>query len=367
MKKKKLNYMNVPEITDIRSLVEYGISNYHDRKFMIYFDKDKKEVTKTYDDIWFDIVAIGSFFLERGYKGGEKIAILGERLYTYEWMMIFYATLLTKNIAVPLDHELSAQDLAKHLVKGEVDLVFHSDTFTEHAETFKNTEGNVIKEFLNFKDYDSIIKEGRKIYENGSKEFDSVKVDSSDLATIVFTSGTTGKSKGVMLSHGNLASNVVAACASMTGQNTVGFLPLNHTFSWVACIFAAFIYGEYGFASRDYKSVVKDFKNYSPQNFTAVPLVLEKIYYTVWRTAKKSGREELLKKGIKISRFLMKFGIDVRRKIFKEVHEQLGGRLEVIFCGGAFLDTKLEEGLYDLGILVLNGYGTTECSPAVTA
>jgi len=367
LKKKKLNYMNVPEITDIRSLVEYGISNYHDRKFMIYFDKDKKEVTKTYDDIWFDIVAIGSFFLERGYKGGEKIAILGERLYTYEWMMIFYATLLTKNIAVPLDHELSAQDLAKHLVKGEVDLVFHSDTFTEHAETFKNTEGNVIKEFLNFKDYDSIIKEGRKIYENGSKEFDSVKVDSSDLATIVFTSGTTGKSKGVMLSHGNLASNVVAACASMTGQNTVGFLPLNHTFSWVACIFAAFIYGEYGFASRDYKSVVKDFKNYSPQNFTAVPLVLEKIYYTVWRTAKKSGREELLKKGIKISRFLMKFGIDVRRKIFKEVHEQLGGRLEVIFCGGAFLDTKLEEGLYDLGILVLNGYGTTECSPAVTA
>ena len=170
-----------------------------------------------------------------------------------------------------------------------------------------------------------------------------------------------------MLSHGNLASNVVAACASMKGENTVAFSPLNHTFSWISIIFAGPVFGQYGFASHSYSSVVKDFKTYSPQHFTAVPLVLEKIYYTVWRTARKSGREDLLKKGIKISRFLMKLGIDVRRKLFKEVHDQLGGRLEVIFCGGAFLDTKLEEGLYDLGILVLNGYGTTECSPAVTA
>ena len=140
MKKKKLNYMHVPEITDIRTLIEYGISNYRNRKFMIYIDKDKKEITKTYDDIWFDIVAIGSFLLERGYKDGVKIAILSERLYTYEWMMIFYATLLTKNVVVPFDHELSAGDLSKHLVNGDVDLVFHSDDFSDYIDLFKETE-----------------------------------------------------------------------------------------------------------------------------------------------------------------------------------------------------------------------------------
>lgn len=365
MKNKKIDYMHVPEITDIRKLVEYGIKNYHGRKFMIYLDKDNKEIVKTYDDIWYDIVAIGTFLHKNDYND-VKIALLSESLHAYEWMMFFYAALLGKNVAIPLDPELHPEDLAKHVVNGGVDLVFHSEKYAEYAKVFKDTPANVIKKTFSFKDFDAIVAEGRKAYEEGYKVFDDIEVDSSDLATIVFTSGTTGKSKGVMLSHGNLAADVVAACASMAGQNAVCFLPLNHTFSWISAIFSGLIYGEYGFASRDYKSVVKDFKTYSPQNFTAVPLVLEKIYYTVWRTAKKSGREDLLKKGIKISRFLMKFGIDIRRKIFKEVHDQLGGNLEVIFCGGAYLDTKLEEGLYDLGILVLNGYGTTECSPAVT-
>ncbi len=367
MKKNTINYKYVPEITDIRKLVEYGVTNYSERKFVIYLDKDNKEITKTYGDIWLDVVAIGSFFLKHGFNGGVKIAILSESLHAYEWMMIFYATLLTRNIAIPLDRELSAEDLAEHVKKGEIDYIFHSDTYSGYAEVFKNTQGIVVKNYFNFSNYADIVKEGREAYDGGFKAFDDVKIEPSDLATIVFTSGTTGKSKGVMLSHGNLASNVVAACASMAGQNTVVFLPLNHTFSWISAIFSGFIYGEYGFLTRDYRSVVNDFKTYSPRLFTAVPLVLEKVYYTIWRTARKSGKEDLLKKGIKISRFLMKFGIDIRRKIFKEVHEQLGGELEVIFCGVAYLDTKLEEGLYDLGILVLNGYGTTECSPAVTA
>ena len=169
-----------------------------------------------------------------------------------------------------------------------------------------------------------------------------------------------------MLTHGNLASVVTSSCKCFQGGNSVGFLPLNHTFSWVATIFAAFIIITYGYICVDIKNLVKDFQTHHPQNFSGVPLVVETIYKRVWKTARKTGREEVLKKGIKISRFLLKFGIDVRRKLFAQVHEQLGGNLKYIIVGGAALDPEYEQGLYDLGIQVLNGYGITECSPAVT-
>ena len=122
----------------------------------------------------------------------------------------------------------------------------------------------------------------------------------------------------------------------------------------------------YGYICVDIKNLVKDFQTHHPQNFSGVPLVVETIYKRVWKTARKTGREEVLKKGIKISRFLLKFGIDVRRKLFAQVHEQLGGNLKYLIVGGAALDPEYEQGLYDLGIQVLNGYGITECSPAVT-
>ncbi|MBO5409947.1 MAG: AMP-binding protein, partial [Clostridia bacterium] len=123
---------------------------------------------------------------------------------------------------------------------------------------------------------------------------------------------------------------------------------------------------QWGYLCESTKTIQSDLKKIKPYNFSGVPLVVETIYDRVWKTARKTGREEILKKGIKISRFLMKLGIDRRRKIFKTIHDNLGGNLDMIVCGGANLDPKYEKGMYDFGIDVYNGYGLTECSPAIT-
>ena len=152
----------------------------------------------------------------------------------------------------------------------------------------------------------------------------------------------------------------------MTADRTVAFLPFNHTFSWASALFACLLLSKWGYICSNLRNLQKDMYAYHPQHITAVPLAVETIYKKIWFTARKEGKEEKLKKGIKLSNALMKIGIDVRRKLFKEVLDNLGGDLEMIICGGASLDTKYEKGLYELGIQIINGYGTTECSPIIT-
>ena len=129
---------------------------------------------------------------------------------------------------------------------------------------------------------------------------------------------------------------------------------------------AVYILIDWGYMCESVRTIPNDLKKYKPYNFSGVPLVVEIIYDKIWKTAKKSGREDILKKGIKISNFLMKLGIDKRREIFKTIHESLGGNLSMIICGGAWLDPKYEKGMHDFGIDIFNGYGLTECSPSVT-
>ena len=361
---KKHDIINdIPDLRTLREIIEYGTKKGQDKKQFMYTDSEGEVRTTTFNQTWNGIKELGSYLLSIGIYE-KKIAILSEN--SFEWIVAYYSTLTTKNISVPLDSKLDTESIAEQLIGCECDAIFYSDKYEKTVNELKAFDGMRIEHFLKISDLSKMKEEGRKFYDGGRHDFDGIKISPDDLACIVYTSGTTAKSKGVMLSHGNVSSDVVASCRVMTGGHAIGFLPLNHTYSWVGALFSGYILAEWGYICPSLKTIQDDIKTYKPQNFSAVPLVVETIYDRIWRTAKKMNSEKILLKGIRISRFLMKLGIDKRRKIFAKVHNNLGGNLELIVCGGAALDPKHEQFMHDIGITVINGYGITECSPAVT-
>ena len=364
----KSNEMKIvsPEFETVKEIVVKGVKKGGDKRQYVFLDQHtKEECERSFNQTWAEIRAIGSLFFGRGLNGGKKIAIIGENC--FEWMIVYYATLVGGNITVPMDCKLPAEDLADQLIRCDCDALVYTKKFASMAEDFKNDSSIPAMQYFDIsKDYNELIKEGNEVIANGDLSFENAEVKPEDLACIAYTSGTTAKSKGVMLTHKNIASNCSSACRAHTGRHAIGFLPLNHTYAWVSALFSSYILTEWGYLCDGIGNIQGDLKKYQPYNFSGVPLVVETIYDRIWKTARKTGREDILKKGLKISNTLMKLGIDRRRKIFKTIIDNLGGNLNMIVCGGANLDPKYEKGMHDFGIEIYNGYGMTECSPAIT-
>lgn len=354
-----------PTYQTVKEIIVKGAKKGGDKRQFVFLDKKKNECERSFNQTWNEIAAIGTFFYGRGLDGKKKIAIIGENC--FEWMVIYYATLVGCNITVPMDCKLPEEDLADQLIRCGCDALVYTDKFIPMVENFKKYPEMPEMQYFNISDdYAEFIKEGEAGLKNGEKAFLEADVKPEDLACIAYTSGTTAKSKGVMLTHKNIASNCSSACRAHTGRHAIGFLPLNHTYAWVSALFSSYILTEWGYLCDGIGNIQGDLKKYQPYNFSGVPLVVETIYDRIWKTARKTGREDILKKGLKISNTLMKLGIDRRRKIFKTIIDNLGGNLNMIVCGGANLDPKYEKGMHDFGIEIYNGYGMTECSPAIT-
>ena len=355
--------VEIPEYETLKEIVVKGTQVGGDkRQFM--FVKNGVDHERNYNQTWREICGFGTYLYSLGFKNHEKIAIIGENC--FEWMIAYYSCIVGGYISVPMDCKLPVDDLADQLVRCDCDALVYTGKFSAAVEEFKKDPNMPVKHYFCIDDFDGFYKKGWEIYDAGERGFVDAEVKPEDLASIVYTSGTTGKSKGVMLTHKNIASNCSASCRCLSGKHAIGFLPLNHTYAWVSALFATYIVQEWGYMCESIKSIQSDLKKIQPYNFSGVPLVVETIYDRIWKTARKTGREDVLKKGLKISRFLMKLGIDKRRKIFATILDNLGGNLNMIICGGASLDPKYEEGMRDFGIDVFNGYGLTECSPAIT-
>ncbi len=365
--KKKVNMANAnsPTYSTIKEIVVTGVAKGGDQKQFVFLDKNKKECERSFNQTWAEINAIGTFFNVKGLNGQKKIAIIGENC--FEWMIVYYATLVGGNITVPMDCKLPSDDLADQLIRCDCDALAYTSKFVDMVEGFKADPNMPAMQYFNIsEDYEAFMAEGNAALAAGDTSLIDADVKPDDLACIAYTSGTTAKSKGVMLTHKNIASNCSSACRAHTGKHAIGFLPLNHTYAWVSALFSSYILTEWGYLCDSIGSIQSDLKKYKPYNFSGVPLVVETIYDRIWKTARKTGREDILKKGLKISKTLMKLGIDRRRKIFKTIIDNLGGNLNMIVCGGANLDPKYEEGMHDFGIEIYNGYGMTECSPGIT-
>ena len=353
----------IPNYETVKEIIVKGTERGGDKRQIVFLDKTKRECKRTYNQTWREISALGTFFWLNGLDGQKKIAIIGENC--YEWILSFYTILTGGNISVPMDCKLPVEDLADQLIRCGCDALVYTPKFQLAVDEFKATERMPEMQYFCTEDFPEYISKGIGLLDKGNRAFLDAEVKPEQLACIAYTSGTTGKSKGVMLTQKNIAVNCSSSCRILSGKHIIGFLPLNHTYAWVIML-SGYIVTEWGYLCDSLKDIQGDMKKYKPYNFSAVPLVVETIYDRIWKTAKKTGKEDILKKGIKLSNFLMKLGIDKRRKIFKPVLDNLGGNLSMIICGGAFLDPKYEKGLHDIGIDVFNGYGITECSPAIT-
>lgn len=362
-KVKYKKYGNIPDMNTVKEIVLRGAKLGQDKKQYVFKNLEGNTQTKTFNEVFYDATGLGQHLYTLGMRG-KKVAILSDN--SYYWIAAFYAIVTGKITAIPLDPKLPKEDLTDLMVRSGCNAIIYTEDFAPAIEMMKENPKVVLTEYLKIEDFDEIVRMGHNELDGGAENYLDDTVTGDDLGFIVYTSGTTGKSKGVMLSQKNVASNAIATCRAMTGGQTVAFLPFNHTLSWASALFASPLLSEWGYLCDSLRNLQKDMVEYHPQHITAVPLAVETIYKRIWFTAKKEGKEEKLKTGLKISKFLMKFGIDVRRKLFKEVIDNLGGNLEMIICGGAFLDPKYENGLFDLGIQVINGYGTTECSPIIT-
>ena len=362
-KVKYRKYGNIPDMDTVKDIIIYGAKQGKHNKQYAFKNMNGEYCEKTFDEVFYDTTGLGQHLYTLGLKG-KKVAILSEN--SYYWIAAFYSIASGNMIAIPLDPKLPKEDLVDLMVRSGCDAIYYARDFEPAIQLMKENPDVKLSFYLKLEDFDELVKMGHDELDNGAKYYLDDEVKPDDLGFIVYTSGTTGKSKGVMLSQKNVAVDAIATCRAMTADRTVAFLPFNHTFSWASALFACLLLSKWGYICSNLRNLQKDMYVYHPQHITAVPLAVETIYKKIWFTARKEGKEEKLKKGIKLSNALMKIGIDVRRKLFKEVLDNLGGDLEMIICGGASLDTKYEKGLYELGIQIINGYGATECSPIIT-
>lgn len=379
-----MNQIKIPELKrcydsvlhkDYREMLNYVADKYKDRTAFIIKHKDKGEVS--YENISFgafrdDVHVVGSAMMKKGWHG-KKIAVVGAN--SYNWMVTFFATLGGVGTTVPLDRGLPYEELESSLARSYADVLVFDKGHKDLVAQLKAEGKTLVKEYICMNDIggyetlDDLREQGRVALAEGYDEFLTVPIDEHAITILLFTSGTTSMSKAVMLSQYNILANVEAMQATENfcpGDVNMAFLPYHHTFGSVgqtvmtACgVTTAYCDG--------LKYLQKNLVEYKVSVFFCVPLLIESIYKKVMQTVKKQGKEKTLATGLKISKFLLKFGIDIRRKLFKDILEPLGGELRLVISGAAAIDPEALQGFNDLGILAVQGFGMTEASPVLCA
>lgn len=360
MKNRPYPYYNMPDLHTLCELIDNGEKAGGDIT-VFYTGPDERPLS--FRECAAGIRSIGAFLSAQGFHG-KNIALLGEN--STEWCLCYFGITNSGNVVVPLDRNLPEDELYELLAGCDCSALFYSEKLKEKVSYCQDRDASLSDiRLFSIQQLDAILDEGSQRLLSG-QPVSETEITPDTLACIVYTSGTSGKCKGVMLTHGNLTTDVVATCRCVTARHAQVFLPLNHAFSWASAMFAAFLYIKDGHISENLHHVIRDMERNKPQNISAVPMMVEMIYNGIWNTARKQGKEKKLKRGIRLSRALMAIGIDVRRRLFRSIHATFGGQLETIICGGAALDEKIQRGLYDIGIQVITGYGITECSPVVS-
>lgn len=341
-----------------------------DRKILAELNDSNEIVYHTASDIYEEVMNLGDGLLEAGYMDNH-IAIVSENCYRYVIADICISSGV--GIVTPIDVNAPAELMTMLLNKCDAEAVLcGADQVGKIKEIMRDCQ--LLKSIITIDrkvegllSYDELLEKGRnvkqKIYRNKELDLDAP-------AKILFTSGTTGANKGVVLSNANLAANTMncmdVIMTSDRSLTSMSILPMHHATEINTHIMARIGSGRLTYISGSMRNMMKNIKIFKPQVVTIVPMIANAFYRNIMNGVRKAGKEEKLKKGIRLCNLLRKFGIDITHKLFPEVYAPFGGNLNMIVCGGSMLNPVTIKGLNDLGIRVENGYGITECGPLIS-
>lgn len=359
---------SVIEFDDIKDMLEVRAVSHKDNIAFYQKGKNKQFNTITYGELKRDVDALGTALLDMGLKG-KKIAIIGKN--RYEWAISYLATICGVGVVVPLDKQLADNEIKNCLDRVDVDAIIYSDEFDERLKELSSKIN--VKNYISMDEgnltVSGLIARGKKLIEEGNTDYINAPIDNNALASLLFTSGTTSASKIVMLSHKNIMTNIKAGQMMVHVDEKDTFfsvLPLNHTLECTCVLIFPLASGAAIAYNDNIMNLQRDLKVIKPTTMMVVPRIAETLYDKIVTGIEKKNKVSKVKLAVKLTNMLGKYKMAVKRKVFKEIHDEFGGNLKLIMMGGAPINPNISAYFRDLGILAIQGYGLTECAPLVT-
>ncbi len=374
------------EVSDLKDLILGSVDRYGQRNAFLVKDKaDGKYKGISYEQFLNDINGLGTKLIDMGLFG-KKIALIGEN--SYEWVLTYFATVNGTGVIVPIDRELKAEEVLNLLNRAGVSAVFYSKKAKKTIDKIKGKcEANGIKHFIfmdkvwdvrNPSDIEcetnedsiyTLIEQGKELIKKGSRDFIDAKIDPNVLAVLLFTSGTTGLAKGVMLSHKNITSNVYNMSKYVKIIDAgigLSVLPMHHTYEMTCHIMTGLYQGMAIAICEGLKHIQENMAEIPANVMLAVPLIFETMHKKVWKRSEKSGKAKKMRRMINLSKKLKLYNHPkIVKKIFKQVHEATGGEISIFIAGGAAINPEVIEDYQAMGFTMIQGYGMTECAPII--
>ena len=369
--KNKIKLFPVEKFDSISEMLAQAEAQVPDKIAFKYKNGEKDEndepviVSVTYSEFISTTRAIGTALYERGFHGGAHVACIGEN--SYNWICVFLSTLAGDNVFVPIDKELPLAEMLNVLRRSGSSVVFCTEKYekiiNENKEQLPDIKLTVRTDNSEFTD---LIAEGDAALKNGCKGYLESRTPENELKYLVYTSGTTGTSKGVMLSEKNIISCVISGLQVQTIYDVgLSLLPYHHTYEAVCSLLVSLHHHTTICINDSVRAVLQNFRLFKPTHIFIVPALAEMFYKRILRNVEEQGKVKQLKKYIRISNGLRKVGIDARPLFFESIQKNFGGRLCQIASGGAPIRPEVSKFFDDIGMPIVNAYGITECSPGV--
>lgn len=358
-----------PNCRNIRDLVYNAADRYPDRPaFKVKVNGEIVPIT--FREVIANTEALGTELMAQGYDQCS-MGIIGDN--SYPWYQCHLSIVCGGNVSVPMDKGFTAEELESAIIRSGIRVLFYGHKMEPLVEEVKARGQIQVEKFVKItgdnNEFDQMVEAGKQKLAEGDNRYKQVVIDEHKLAVLLFTSGTTSTSKAVMLSQYNIATNTIDMYeyeAFSYEDVNMAFLPAHHSFG-LGAITVFFGIGACSVFCDGLKYISKNLQEYRVTVFVGVPLLVENMYSKIVKEIEKKGMTQKVEFGRKLTRGLRKVGIDVRRKVFAEILDQLGGGLRLIICGAAALKPEVCAGMNDFGILTVQGYGLTETSPVLTA